>query len=111
MDCAFNGPELKDYQNQIQVIKELLGKTCSGNISVTTCLRWGYRKLKMDTGANHPVKDIEKDRTYITVQNHGYVVKKKWLHPDKALITHINLNDNTVEAKIQDIRHNRTILS
>ncbi|NLM75237.1 MAG: carbamoyl phosphate synthase small subunit [Clostridiaceae bacterium] len=100
-----NGPgNPKDYQNQIQVIKELLGKKPVLGISlghqlVALACGGDTEKLKNGhRGANHPVKDIEKDRTYITVQNHGYVVKKEWLHPDKALITHINLNDNTVEG-------------
>jgi len=100
-----NGPgNPKDYQYQVDVIKDLLGKKPIMGISLghqlvalacggdTEKLKHGHR------GANHPVKDVEKDRTYITVQNHGYVVRKESLHPDKAVITHINLNDNTVEG-------------
>lgn len=34
----------------------------------TTKLKYGHR------GVNHPVKDIDEDRTYITSQNHGYAV-------------------------------------
>jgi carbamoyl-phosphate synthase small subunit len=57
-------------------------------------------------GGNHPVKDVELNTITITSQNHGYCVQ----YPDEAsllsqeiTITHINLNDQTIEG----IRHNR----
>jgi carbamoyl-phosphate synthase small subunit len=56
-------------------------------------------------GGNHPVKDVELNTITITAQNHGYCVQ----YPDKntalyqdVTITHINLNDQTIEG----IRHN-----
>ncbi|NMA67098.1 MAG: carbamoyl phosphate synthase small subunit [Clostridiaceae bacterium] len=100
-----NGPgNPKEYEYQIQVIKKLLGKKPIFGISlghqlVALALGSDTEKLKNGhRGQNHPVKDLVKDRTYITVQNHGYIVKKESLQPDKAVISHINLNDNTIEG-------------
>lgn len=58
----------------------------------TEKLKYGHR------GVNHPVKDLEKDRTYITSQNHGYAVVADSVPQDVGKITHINLNDKTVEG-------------
>ena len=44
---------------------------------------------------NHPVKDLEADRVYITSQNHGYYVKEL---PEEVVATHISMNDGTVEG-------------
>jgi carbamoyl-phosphate synthase small subunit len=43
------------------------------------------------------VKDLTSGRTYITAQNHGYAVDEESL-PNALEITHINLNDNTIEG-------------
>ncbi|MCK5758417.1 MAG: carbamoyl phosphate synthase small subunit, partial [Clostridiales bacterium] len=58
----------------------------------TERLKYGHR------GCNHPVKDISKDRTYITSQNHGYTVVKESMKKNNMEITHINMNDMTVEG-------------
>ena len=58
----------------------------------TEKLQYGHR------GASQPVKEIKKDRTYITVQNHGYAVKADSVSPDVGVVSHININDNTVEG-------------
>lgn len=57
----------------------------------TSKLKYGHR------GGNHPVKDLAKDRVYITSQNHGYAVDANNL-PENIQVTHINMNDNTVEG-------------
>ena len=57
----------------------------------TSKLKFGHR------GGNHPVKDLNKDRVYITSQNHGYAVEMDNLAKN-AQVTHINMNDNTVEG-------------
>lgn len=57
----------------------------------TARLKYGHR------GGNHPVKDLKNDRTYITSQNHGYVVVDSTL-PKTAKVTHINVNDGTCEG-------------
>jgi carbamoyl-phosphate synthase small subunit len=50
-------------------------------------------------GLNHPVKNLRTGRTEITSQNHGFAVSKEDLLAHKDLeITHINLNDETVEG-------------
>lgn len=55
-------------------------------------LKYGHR------GANHPVKDLTSNRVYITSQNHGYYVLEDSLDPNIAEVSHINLNDGTVEG-------------
>ncbi len=56
----------------------------------TEKLKYGHR------GANHPVKDLERGRVYITSQNHGYVVAE--IDENAARVSHININDNTIEG-------------
>jgi len=48
-------------------------------------------------GANHPVKDLETGRVFITSQNHGFVVDKDTL-PETLELTHISLFDGTCEG-------------
>lgn len=97
-----NGPgdpaELTDVINEL---KKLVGKLpivgiCLGHQllawtlgGTTTKLKYGHR------GCNHPVKDLERNKIYITSQNHGYVVDKV---PEQMKVTHINLNDNSIEG-------------
>ena len=54
-------------------------------------LKFGHR------GGNHPVKDLVDGRVYITAQNHGYAVSRDSLPPELE-ISHINLNDDTIEG-------------
>ena len=54
-------------------------------------LHFGHR------GGNQPVKDLETGRVYVTAQNHGYAVVADGL-PDGLEVSHINLNDNTIEG-------------
>ncbi|MDY3374644.1 MAG: glutamine-hydrolyzing carbamoyl-phosphate synthase small subunit [Terrisporobacter othiniensis] len=65
---------------------QILGKVFGGK---TSKLKFGHR------GGNHPVKDLEEDRVFITAQNHGYYVSEV---PESMNVTQINLNDNTVEG-------------
>lgn len=58
----------------------------------TEKLKYGHR------GVNHPVKDLDTDRTYITSQNHGYAVVGETVDPALARVRYINLNDGTVEG-------------
>lgn len=55
----------------------------------TAKLKYGHR------GANQPVKKTDGARTYITSQNHGYIVEKL---PEGAVMTYINANDGTCEG-------------
>jgi carbamoyl-phosphate synthase small subunit len=63
----------------------------------------GCGKLKFGHhGANHPVKDLEANKVSITSQNHNYALDRDEI-PTNVELTHINLNDNTVEG----IKHSR----
>lgn len=100
-----NGPgDPKDCTYQIDVLKTLLGKKpvfgiCLGHQLTALAKGGDTGKLKYGhRGGNHPVKDLAKDRTYITSQNHGYAVLADKLDPDKAIVSHINMNDGTVEG-------------
>lgn len=57
----------------------------------TTKLKYGHR------GGNHPCKDLETGRVYITSQNHGYAVQTDSL-PPCAKLRFENANDNTCEG-------------
>lgn len=62
------------------------------------------RKLKFGHhGANQPVFDHTTDKVEISSQNHGFCVDEDTLSSDTVTVTHINLNDRTVEG----LRHNR----
>ena len=55
-------------------------------------LKYGHR------GGNHPVKDLETGRVYISSQNHGYVVDEESVDPKVAVPAFRNVNDGTNEG-------------
>lgn len=55
-------------------------------------MKYGHR------GGNHPVKDLQTGRVYISSQNHGYVVDTDKLDPKVAVPAFINVNDGTNEG-------------
>lgn len=55
-------------------------------------LKFGHR------GCNHPVRELATGRVAITSQNHGYAVDAASVDPRVAVVTHVNLNDGTVEG-------------
>ena len=55
-------------------------------------MKYGHR------GGNHPVKDLETGRVYISSQNHGYVVDMDKLDPKVAVPAFVNVNDGTNEG-------------
>ena len=55
-------------------------------------LRYGHR------GGNHPVKDLETGRTYISSQNHGYAVDESTLDKNICVPAFVNVNDGTNEG-------------
>ena len=97
-------PALLDYA--VDTAKELVGRVpimgiCLGNQVLARAFGGKTFKLKFGhRGANHPVKDLATGRVYITAQNHGYAVDPDGL-PSEIEVSHVNLNDNTVEG----IRH------
>ena len=58
----------------------------------TRKMRFGHR------GGNHPVKDLETGRVYISSQNHGYVVDMDTVKPEVAVPAFVNVNDGTNEG-------------
>jgi carbamoyl-phosphate synthase small subunit len=72
---------------------------CLGNQIVGKAFGAGTFKLPFGhRGGNHPVKELETDRVYITSQNHGYAVNPEGLEKSGLMVTHLNLNDGTVEG-------------
>lgn len=99
-----NGPgDPKDVPSSIEEIQKLVGQKpmtgiCLGHQLLALAFGGDTEKLKFGhRGANHPVKDLQTNRVMITSQNHGYVVKQEGL-PEDIEITHLNLNDETVEG-------------
>ncbi len=68
---------------------QILGLALGGQ---TYKLRFGHH------GANHPVMDLGTGKVEITSQNHGFAVDVDSLAGGKATLTHVNLNDRTVEG-------------
>ena len=72
---------------------------CLGHQMVTHALGGSTYKLKFGhRGGNQPVKNIETGKVSITAQNHGFATDAKSLESRSAIVTEINLNDNTVEG-------------
>lgn len=97
-----NGPgDPEDLDFAIENIKKLVGKKplvgiCLGHQLLGLALGGKTAKLKFGhRGCNHPVKDLEANIVHITSQNHGYVVETL---PDDMEVTHVNINDGTVEG-------------
>ena len=105
-----NGPgDPAGIPGVIETIRGLLGKKpifgiCLGNQLLGLAYGGTTYKLKFGhRGINQPVKDLTTGKIEITSQNHGFCVDMKSLSPDDIELTHINLNDNSVEG----IRHRR----
>jgi carbamoyl-phosphate synthase small subunit len=86
----------------VKAVERLLGKVpvfgiCLGHQLLAQALGMKTFKLKFGhRGANHPVKDLRTGVIEITTQNHGFAVKDEQV--PGAEITHVNLNDGTVEG-------------
>lgn len=103
-----NGPgDPKDVPEAIEMIQAIQGKVpifgiCLGhqlfslaNGADTYKMKFGHR------GLNHPVREIATGRIDFTSQNHGYAVDEATIDPEKLLVTHVEVNDGTVEG----VRH------
>ncbi len=101
-----NGPG--DPADNLAIIREVRKLYDSGIPLFAVCL--GHQLLALATGAetrkmgfghrggNHPVKDLEAGRVFITSQNHGYAVVADTVDPGIATVSHINVNDGGVEG-------------
>ncbi|MGE5557946.1 MAG: glutamine-hydrolyzing carbamoyl-phosphate synthase small subunit [Bacillota bacterium] len=105
-----NGPgDPKDVMFAVDTVKNLMGEVplfgiCLGHQVIGLALGGDTYKLKYGhRGANHPVKDLNTGKVYITSQNHGFAVKTESLDAETIAVSHINLNDGTVEG----IRHRK----
>lgn len=94
-------PKLLEYV--VDNTRKVLGQVpvmgiCLGHQIIARALGADTFKLKFGhRGGNHPVKDLDDGRVYITAQNHGYAVSPDNL-PSGLEVSHINLNDQTVEG-------------
>jgi carbamoyl-phosphate synthase small subunit len=100
-----NGPgDPEPVTYGIDTVKALLGYRpmfgiCLGHQIMGLALGGRTYKLKFGhRGANQPVKNLITGRVEITSQNHGFAVDVNSLDAGKIEITHINLNDDTLEG-------------
>ena len=107
VDCLFlsNGPGDPAALPYIhQTVSALLPDyptfgICLGHQMITHALGGTTYKLKFGhRGGNQPVKNLETGKVSITAQNHGFATDPKSIEGKGAIVTEINLNDNTVEG-------------
>ena len=94
-DCAAILPDIRALMDSgIPMLAICLGHqlTALATGADTYKLKYGHR------GINHPVKDLRNGHVDITSQNHGYAVDAKSVDPSTTMITHVNLNDGSVEG-------------
>ena len=84
----------KLYESEIPIFAICLGHQLMALATGadTKKMKYGHR------GGNHPVKDLETGRVYISSQNHGYVVDTETLNPEVAVPAFENVNDKTNEG-------------
>jgi carbamoyl-phosphate synthase small subunit len=96
-----NGPgDPAQLEGPIEAVRDLLGRlpvfgVCLGHQLAALAL--GMRTFKLPfghRGANHPVRVRDSSRVLVTVQNHGFAVEPS----DAAEVSHVSLNDGTVEG-------------
>lgn len=104
-----NGPgDPEPLTYAIDTIRGVLGKApvfgiCLGHQLLSLACGAKTFKLKFGhRGANQPVHNLHNGRVEITSQNHGFAVAEDSL-PDSLEVTHINLNDRTIEG----VRHRK----
>ncbi|MCM3569129.1 carbamoyl phosphate synthase small subunit [Neobacillus mesonae] len=100
-----NGPgDPKDVPEAVDMLRGVLGKVplfgiCLGH--QLFALACGAETVKMKfghRGSNHPVKDLATGKVAITAQNHGYTVERESIKGTRLAVTHIALNDETIEG-------------
>ena len=102
-----NGPgDPKAMPYAIETVKAILAADkpmfgiCLGHQLLAEANGIGTMKMfNGHRGLNHPVKNIIKNHCEVTSQNHGFgVIKEQVIASDKVEITHINLNDDSIEG-------------
>jgi len=100
-----NGPgDPEPLQFQAAQVRKLIGKTpvfgiCLGHQILGLALGGRTYKLKFGhRGANHPVLNRVTGRVEITSHNHGFAVDPDSLNQTEVELTHVNLNDQTLEG-------------
>ncbi|MBI4553012.1 MAG: glutamine-hydrolyzing carbamoyl-phosphate synthase small subunit [Candidatus Latescibacteria bacterium] len=100
-----NGPgDPEGVGYAIREVKNLIGKRplfgiCLGHQLLGLALGGKTYKLKFGhRGANQPVKHLQTEKVEITSQNHGFAVAIQSLDEREVELTHINLNDQTLEG-------------
>lgn len=94
-ECTEIIKEIKKlYDSQVPIFAICLGHQLMALATGadTKKMKYGHR------GGNHPVKDLETGRVYISSQNHGYVVDTETLNPEIAVPAFENVNDKTNEG-------------
>jgi carbamoyl-phosphate synthase small subunit len=79
---------------------------CMGHQLTGLALGGSHFKLKFGhRGGNQPVKDLDRDKVYITTQNHGFAINPDSLENTGLRVTMTNLNDASIEGMVhQDYR-------
>lgn len=100
-----NGPgDPEGVPYLVNTVRDLLGKRpifgiCLGHQILGLALGGRTFKLKFGhRGGNQPVKDLRTGKVEITSQNHGFCVDMESLDPGEVELTHLNLNDQTLEG-------------
>ncbi len=100
-----NGPgDPEPCTYAIEAVRKLAGRVpvfgiCLGHQIMGLALGGKTFKLKFGHhGGNHPVKNLQTGRVEITAQNHGFCVDPDSLDAKEVELTHVNLNDQTLEG-------------
>lgn len=100
-----NGPgDPEPVTYAARAVRELMGRVpifgiCLGHQIIGLALGGKTYKLKFGHhGGNHPVLNLETQKVEITAQNHGFAVDPDSLKASEVILTHRNLNDDTLEG-------------
>ncbi|MBC3899886.1 MULTISPECIES: glutamine-hydrolyzing carbamoyl-phosphate synthase small subunit [Acetobacterium] len=97
-DPAENIEIIENLKDFVKYGKPIFG-ICLGHQLLALAMGGETFKLKYGhRGMNQPVKDVTRDRVFITSQNHGYAVVPESIPAEVGKVTHFNLNDGTCEG-------------